>query len=176
MKTRKDLYKETAEMLRIVSTYKVLLREQIYRFFWYKDTDVVDSVLFNLVRQKRLIVEDDIIALTAEHIGKLDMRVINSIWVLLEFIEDITYHTASDFPETVFFFTEKDAFEIVYAAKGQEKIINAWCAVDGAHRRETDIRRIILIEEYEQIYSFEVPAAGFCVVDAAGTVSYYKLE
>jgi len=176
LKTRKDLYEETAELFRIVSVYKALLREQLYRFFWYKDAAVVDNVISNLARRKRIVVQGAIVALSTEHLGKLDMRVVNSIWILLEFIEETSYHTSSNFPATVFFFTEKDAFEIVYAASGQEKIINAWCCVEDTGRRVTDIKRIILIEEYEQICRFEVPAAGFCMVDAAGTVNYYKLE
>jgi len=159
-----------------VSLYKALLKEQIYRFFWYKGAAVIDAVLSNLVKQKRLFVQNGVVALSAEHIRKLDIRVINSIWVLLEFIEEVACHTTSDFPATIFFFTENDAFEIVYAPKGQENLINAWCSVDGSKRRETDVRCIVLIEEYEQIYQFEAPAAGFCMVDKAGTVSYYKLE
>ena len=159
-----------------MSVYKALRRDQLYRFFWYKDAAVVDSVISNLARRKRIVVHGAIVARSAEYLGKLDMRVVNSIWILLEFIEETTYHTSSDFPATVFFFTEKDAFEIVYATAGQEKIVNTWCCVEGTGRRVTDIKRIILIEEYEQICRFEVPATGFCMVDTAGTVSYYKLE
>ena len=176
MKNRKDLYVESIELLRIVSLYKVILKKQVYRFFWYKDPSTIDSILTDLGKRKRIFVQDDIVALSSEHMGNFDVRMINSIWVLLEFIEEITCHTTSDFPSTIFFFTEKDAFEIVYAAKGQENIINAWCSVEGANRRETDVKRIILIEDSEQIYRFEISTAGFCMVDSTGTVSYYKLE
>ena len=54
MKTRKDLYsREAAELLRVVSEYKTLLTEQIYRLFPGKG-HIVKILLAYLVKQGRI--------------------------------------------------------------------------------------------------------------------------
>ena len=55
MKTRNDLYsREAAELLRVVSEYRTLLTEQLYRLFPGK-TPVIKTLLATLVKQVRIV-------------------------------------------------------------------------------------------------------------------------
>ena len=60
--------------------------------------------------------------------------------------------------------------EIVYAASGQEALINHALRDD-----RSGGRRIILVDNPEDIRRIDCPGiSGFCTVDAAGQVHYFK--
>ena len=40
--------------------------------------------------------------------------ILSAFWVLLDFREDITYHTASDFPVALTFYTQSDAYDVIH--------------------------------------------------------------
>ena len=55
MKTREQLYgKEAAGLLRDISSYHCIRREQVYRLYPDKDKAVMDNLLFYLTKQRRI--------------------------------------------------------------------------------------------------------------------------
>ena len=55
MKTREQLYgKEAAGLLRDISNYHCIRREQVYRLYPDKDKAVMDNLLFYLTKQGRI--------------------------------------------------------------------------------------------------------------------------
>ena len=62
-------------------------------------------------------------------------------------------------------------YEIVHVVAGQEALV----AHAMGQNREPGSRRIVLVDEPEQIPLLNFPGiTGFCTVDAAGKVSYYR--
>ena len=91
-------------------------------------------------------------------------------WVLLDFIGQVEYHAPGDFPVKLIFFANGELYEIVYAASGQEALINHALRDD-----RSGGRRIILVDNPEDIRRIDCPGiSGFCTVDAAGQVHYFK--
>ncbi len=173
MRTRENLYaKEAHELIRNITLYKTLTCEQVYRLFPGKESSI-KNLLSVLIKQGRIFYNPDAGRLSAnqECDTTPDMAMIAAFWVLLDFIGRIEFHTASDFPVKISFFSNEELYEIINVPYGQEALISHALSV------KEDSRRIILVESQEQIESICIPGiAGFCSVDPDGTTRYYKLE
>ncbi len=102
--------------------------------------------------------------------AKSDSSLIRAAWVLLDFIGQVEYHAPGDFPVKLIFFANGELYEIIYAASGQEALINHALRDDSSGGR-----RIILVDNPEDIRRIDCPGiSGFCTVDAAGQVHYFK--
>ena len=172
MKTRADLYgREAAELLRIISMYPGLSEKQLCRFYPDKE-DVTKNLLSHLSRQGRTRQAD-----TGGYFpygnsrAETDSGMVRAAWVLLDFIDRAEYHSSSDFPVKIAFFSGGELYEIIHAAAGQEALV----AHALRQSRNSGSRRIVLVDNPEQIPLLEFPGiTGFCTADAAGNVSYYK--
>lgn len=90
----------------------------------------------------------------------------------MDFIGQVEYHAPGDFPVKLIFFANGELYEIVYAASGQEALINHALRDD-----RSGGRRIILVDNPEDIRRIDCPGiSGFCTVDAAGQVHYFKKQ
>jgi len=99
MKTRDDIYnEESADLLRVVKTYRAILFEQALLLFPKKE-DTVRTIIRNLIRQKRLYFDDEknLLCDRAESADSPDYGLIASLWVLLDFKKSILYHNTSPF-------------------------------------------------------------------------------
>ncbi len=175
MKTRKELYsKEATELLRVISEYRTLLAEQVYRLFPGHGS-AVKSVLNHLVSQGRIIydADGDRYSVNEECDAKTDRSMLLAFWVLLDFIDKAEYHFAADFPVKISFFGDGEMYDIIHVPSGQEVLLNH--AMSGLP--DDSSRRIILIDRQAQIKDISIAnTAGFCTVDENGGVCYYKLE
>ena len=93
--------------------------------------------------------------------------------MLLDFREDITYHTASDFPVALTFCTQSDAYDVIHIPEEKEILMNhalsAW--------QEDSPRRIALVDDAGQIPLLHFPGiAAFCTVTPGGKVQYYRKQ
>ena len=96
---------------------------------------------------------------------------VRAAWVLLDFIDKAEYHSSSDFPVKIAFFSGGELYEIIHAASGQEALVSYALR----QSRDSGGRRIVLVDDPGQIPLFTFPGiTGFCTVDAGGNVSYYK--
>lgn len=172
MRTRAEIYgNEAAELLREISMYPGILDGQLCRFHPDKD-DTVRNLLAHLKRQGRVM--------EAEGGGYFpygdcprapDSGMVRAVWVLLDFMERVEFHSSADFPVKAVFFSGGEMYEIVHVVTGQEVLVAHAMGRD----RESGSRRIVLVDEPGQIPFLDFPGiTGFCTVDAAGTVSYYR--
>ena len=172
MKTRADIYgQEATELLRLISLYPGLIQCQLAEFFPGKDSAVVYGLLSHLKRQGRAeqSISGGWFPYGKKH--QADSGLIQSVWVLLDIIDRVEYHSPGDFPAKVIFFSGGEIYEIVYVAVSQEALIAHALKQDARQ----DSRRIVLVEEPDQIPLLDFPSiAGFCTVSSSGQVLYYQ--
>jgi len=175
MKTRADLYgKEAAELLRIVSMYPGLLEQQLCGFFPGKGEAVL-TLLSHLKKQGRIRQEASAwYSFPGDSIPETDHDLRKAVWVLLDFIDRVEFHSASDFPTKLVFFADGELYEIISVPVGQETLISHILHKQGV---EEIGRRILLVENPEQISVLNIPCvSGYCTVGQDGRISYYKKQ
>ena len=172
MKTRADIYgQEATELLRLISLYPGLIQCQLAGFFPGKDSAVVCGLLSHLKRQGRAEESTSGGWLPYGKTLQADSSLIQSVWVLLDVIDRVEYHSPGEFPAKVIFFSGGEIYEIIYVAVGQEALTTHALKQDARQ----DSRRIVLVEEPEQIPLLDFPSiAGFCTVSSSGRVLYYQ--
>ena len=153
--------------------YPGVLEQQLIRFHPGKDT-IVKGLLSQLIRQGRIHCEqDNSYYINGSFAKSKDYAMIKALWVLLDFLDHVEYHSASDFPVKLVFFADGEEYEVICVPQGQEVLINQ------AMRRlkEEYSRRIVIVDSPDQISALDFPSiAGFCMVDLCGAVKYYRLR
>ena len=172
IKTRADIYgHEATELLRIISMYPGLSQKQLCQFYPGR-TDIIKNLLSHLERQGRIMLSD------SGHYFPNDTATteiytlsLHDALPILDFIEKAEYHSSSDFPVKIVFFSSGELYEIIQVAAGQEALVT-----HALHQsRDSGNRRIVLVDNPGQIPLLEFPGiTGFCTVDAGGNVNYYK--
>lgn len=174
IKTRDEIYgKEASDILRVITTYKCLLENQIYRLY-QKNDKVIKNLLSHLTKQGRINYNSELKYYTAskEDEINLDYGLISAFWVLLDFIDQVEYHSICDFPSKICFFADGEVYEIIHVPYEQEVLMNH------AYSQNEDVpRRIVLVDRPEQIDHINiVHTIGYCIVSLDGSVQYFKLE
>jgi len=175
MKTRDELYgQEATGLLRDIAMYPGLRSEQLCRLYPGK-ADQIQKILAHLCKQGRVEKSEDGAYFLQGADGRdVDTGLVRAVWVLLDFIERVEYHSASDFPVKLLFFADGELYEIIYATSGQEALVSH---VLNGKAAENSGRRIVLVDTPEQIGQINISgAAGYCTVNEAGKTSYYKKE
>lgn len=146
MKTRAEIYgNEAAALLRIVTMYPGLNMQQLLCFHPGKE-EIIKTLLSHLQKQGRIFQTDTGGYFPSGWAAKSDSSLIRAAWVLLDFIGQVEYHAPGDFPVKLIFFANGELYEIVYAASGQEALINHALRDD-----RSGGRRIILVDNPEDI-------------------------
>lgn len=174
MKTRAELYgQEATDLLRIISMYPGLSELQLCRFYSDKK-EIVQTLLSHLKRQGRILQNTSGRYFAQGNAPPApDSELCQAVWVLLDFIDRAEFHSVSDFPVKIIFFVSGELYEIISVAVGQETLITHALLQNKEHCG----RRILLVEAPEQISRLEIPSvSGYCTVDSAGKVNYYKKE
>lgn len=173
MKTRADIYrKEAASLIRDITMYRVLTKEQILRLYPGK-REKIEKLLSYLTRQGRIYLVDGLYCAAPEQIETMDRGLFAAVWVLVDFIDQVEYHTAGDYPAEIIFFANGEAFEIVHAAAGKEVLLSNVLA----HTGEAPPRYLVLVDTPEQIEQLQIPnVCGYCTVSPEGEVRYYQKE
>ena len=93
--------------------------------------------------------------------------------MLIDFIDQVDFHSASDFPTKIIFFVQGEVYEIVYVPYGKETLVSH--ILSG--RSEEPPNYIVLVDKPEQISLIEIShVSGYCTVTADGHVHYYQKE
>lgn len=172
MKTRDDLT-EAKELIRIMSMYGALPLQQVVAFFPGR-ADSVRNLISRFVKQKRLHYCADTAILSESPDREAIEGIIPACWVLLAFLDRVQYHTASDFPALISFFTDDDAFDIIVVQEGQENLISHALSYND---NENASKRLIVVDRPEQIPQIHIShVAGFCTVESGGEVSYFNIN
>lgn len=172
MITRADIYgQEAAEILRIISLYPGLQEQQIYGFFPGKE-DKTTNLLSHLKKQGRITLDDTgHLYPYGKQANGIDINMIRSVWVLLDFIDRAEFHSNSEYPVQIIFFADGELYEIVCVTSGQEALVNHALSTKNEHAG----RRIVLVDVPAQIQNLNFPyISGFCTADSSGHISYYK--
>ena len=173
MRNRDELVEEANELIKLISTYKVLKLEQVLRSIRNTEKSVKKSIVNLLHKQNRLYIFDDICSVTEQWTKDFDKGLIKAFWILLDFWDDIIFNDTASFPAKIDFITPDDNFDIIVAEKGHEKMLNVFYE----RVRDATLKHLVAVEDEEQMtkLTFEGIAA-FCIVGNDGRVSYYRNE
>lgn len=173
MKTRAQIYeREAAALLRDISMYHVVAEGQLLRLHPGKE-DKTRNLLSYLVRQGRVWRDGDCYCDTPDGKAGMDRGLFAAVWVLADFIGQVEYHSAGDYPVKIIFFADGEVYEIIHAAQGKEVLLSHVLADPG----EQPSRYLVLVDDPAQITELMIPNVnGYCTVSPNGDVSYYRKE
>lgn len=174
MKTREQIYsKETAELLRNITTYHYVRHDQLLRFFPGKESKI-ENLLSYLTKQGRIFYEPDTELYHDGTEASPDYGMLASIWVLTDFIEKVDYHSPVDFPSDLIFIADGELYEVIYVPIDKEALVEH-ALTQTNHDAE---KRIVIVESTEQLGRLSIPdVTAYCTVDMQiGNVSYFKQE
>ena len=117
MKTRADIYgKDLAEVVRIVTTYHCIHKDQILCLFPDKISKI--KSLLSILSKEGRIRYDFETEMYHDGTEESPSRATRSaLWVLADFIDKVDYHSPADFPSTLIFFAEGQLYEVIYGLK-----------------------------------------------------------
>lgn len=162
---------ELAELTRILSLYKGITLPQIKKCFPTLSKSTISSLIRTLVRRGRAVYQKDSELLQEPFASPLPEGLLPALWVMLDFYPDVIYHTASDYPVLLTFFTPSESFDVIYIPTGKELLINT--ALSACF--EENSRRLAVIEDICQISSLTFPGiTAFCRVSEDGSIQYYQ--
>ena len=173
MKTRDQIYgQEAARLLRDVTMYRALTKPQLLALYPGKKEKIA-ALLNHLVRQGRIFYDSTNDCYHADAEMKQDAGMMAAVWVLIDFIEEVEFHSVSDYPAKLLFFAGVEVYEVIYVPLNQEALINQlW-----VQKEEQPPRRIVLVDMPEQIPRIHIPGcSGYCTVSPAGSVTYFQKE
>ena len=171
MKTRAEIYsKEAADMLRNITTYHYMRHDQFLRLYPGKE-EKIDNLLSFFLRQGRIFRDEHSDLYHDGTEAHADNEMLAALWVLVDFIDRVDYHSSTDFPVKLIFIADG---EVIYVETGGEALIEH--AV--AKQPDDAEKRIVIVESAEQIGKLNIPdVTAYCTVDMnTGAVQYYKQE
>ena len=174
MKTRVEQYrKEAAGLLRDVTMYRCLKEEQVYRLYPGKRSQIENLVAY-FTREGRIWKCGEYCCAEQDGAKELDRGMIAALWVLIDFIEKVDFHSIEDrYPYMITFFADGAVYTIAYAEKGREALVSHILSTD----RDRAENCLIIVESPEQIPEIIAPnITGFCTVTPRGEVQYYRRE
>jgi len=172
-RTREQIYgQEAAGLLRDIAMYRVLTEEQLLRLYPEKQ-DKIRNLLAHLTRQGRIFLENGFYCAAPECTEQIDRSLLAAVWVLLDVIDQVEFHSVGDYPAKIIFLANGEVYEIVHAGQGKEVLISQLLNTPG----EKPSRYLIMVDDPEQIPDLELPNVnGYCTVSPAGEVQYYQKE
>ena len=153
--------------------YPGLSMQQLHKFYPGKE-DVTNSILSHLIRQGRIHYEENCSgyfpALTP---ASKDKELIDAVWVLLDFLDRIEFHSVSDFPVKLIFFADGELYEVISIPAGQEALFTHLLK----QQSDSGGKRILVVEHPQQIAVWDIPfVSGYCTVASDGNITYYKKQ
>ena len=166
---------EAASILRDLSMYKVLTREQLIRLYPGKERKV-EKLLPYMKKQYRIWEVDGFYCTSPDAAKEIDRGLFLSVWVLIDFIDQVSFHAASsEYPGKLVFSVEGEIYEVIYADEGREALVNYLKISQNQDQDRTNY--LILVDKPEQIMELNFPnTCGFCTVSPTGEVEYYQKE
>lgn len=124
MKNRAAIYqREAAEMLHNISLYPGLTENQLCRFFPEKEA-TAKVLLAHMLKEGRVFCDrNGGYYANQEAQNGADKDLSRCVWVLLDFIDQVEYHTVGEFPAAILCFANGELYEIVPTPQGKETMI-----------------------------------------------------
>ena len=162
-----------AKIIRLLSMYHALSLPQLGRLYPELAEGKLLRLLGRLEKAGRLafLPERELILYSKDCVP--NPSTLAAFWVLLDFREDITFHTASDFPVALTFCTQSDAYDVIHIPEEKEMLMNHALSV----YKEDSPRRIAIVDSAGQIPLLHIPGVvAFCTVSPEGKVQYYRKQ
>ncbi|MBR0311155.1 MAG: hypothetical protein IJQ98_02045 [Oscillospiraceae bacterium] len=175
MKTRAQLYQmEASGLLRDLSEYRCLKKEQVYGLYPGKEK-VIKNLLVYLLRSGRISRVDDYYCDAPESVQEIDRSLIDAVWVLIDFIDQVEYHATGNFPVKIVFCANNEVYEIIHAGVGKEALVSY--IASERKKDENATKFIVMVDKPEQIDELRTDnAVGYCTVAPDGKVQYFQKE
>lgn len=153
--------------------YPGLSMQQLYGF-WPRKEDIVTNLLSHFIRQGRIHYEESCSGyFPVQTPTSKDKELTDAVWVLLDFLERVEFHSVSDFPVKLIFFADGELYEVISIPVGKEGMLTHILN----QQKEGIGKRILMVEDPNQIATLEIPfVSGYCTVASDGKVSYYKKQ
>ena len=161
------------EITRLLSMYHALDLSQLRRLYPELTEGKLLRLLGRLEKAGRLafLPERELVLYSKDCVP--NPSTIAAFWVLMDFREDITFHTASDFPVALTFYTQSDAYDVIHIPEEKEILMNHALSA----YKEDAPRRIAIVDNAGQIPLLNIPGiAAFCTVTPEGKVQYYRKQ
>ena len=171
MKLNKFDEQEAVKLLGILSLYKTLQYRQLIRLFPAGKEEIINSLIRRFIRESRFFYDEasDNLSISEELLKKPDKSLITAFWVLLDFIDKAEFHTVSDYPVQISFFSADEIYEIIYIASGKEALTGY-----ALGQSKSAAKRLVIIDSIEQIKEIAVADVKcFCIV-TDGKIEYFK--
>ena len=165
---------EAASLLRDVSMYRCLTKEQIYGLYPGKYT-VIKNLLSYMEKQGRIVRVGRYYCDSQESIKELDRSLLAAVWVLVDFMEQVEYHATARYPAKIVFCADGEVYEIIHAGVGKEALVS-YITLE-REKDENPTKYLVLVDRPEQIEELQTDnAIGYCTVAPDGKVQYYRKE
>lgn len=173
MKIRDQNYsQETTALLRDISMYQALREDQLLQMYPGKQA-IIRKLLAYMSKQHRIVYEDGLYFPAPGRPDHIDFGLLAAVWVLVDFIDRVEYHSVGDFPAKLIFIADSEVYEVVHMEAGREALLSQ---VMG-RKEEKPSRYLVLVDSPEQINGLELPnVCGYCTVAPNGAVEYYQKE
>ena len=114
LKNRAAIYqREAAEMLHNISLYPGLTEEQLCRFFPEKEA-TAKTLLAHMLKEGRIFcAENGRYYANQEAQNGADKDLSRCVWVLLDFIDQVEYHTVGEFPAAILCFANDALYDLL---------------------------------------------------------------
>lgn len=123
MRNREQIYgQEAAGLLRNITVYHCMRRDQLLRLYPGKE-GVIENLLRYLVKQQRIFYNTDRDCYGDVPDCREDRELTAALWVLLDFIEKVEYHSPDNMPAKLVFFADGEVYEVVYVGPGREDAV-----------------------------------------------------
>ena len=127
MRNREQIYgQEAAGLLRNITVYHCMRRDQLLRLYPGKE-GVIENLLRYLVKQQRIFYNTDRDCYGDVPDCREDRELTAALWVLLDFIEKVEYHSPDNMPAKLVFFADGEVYEVIYVSPGKEALLQHAC-------------------------------------------------
>lgn len=169
----KEQENDLTTIIRLLSMYHALSLRQLQKCFPTLSEEKLSMLLHRLEKSGRLAFSEewDMVLCSKEHTP--NPAVTAAFWVLLDFLPEVIYHTVSEFPVALTFYTESDAYDVIYVPEEKEILINHALSV----YPQDAPRRLVIVSQPKQMSVIRFPGiAAFCTITKDGQVQYYKKQ
>ena len=169
----KEQQNHLTEIVRLLSMYQSLTFQQFQKLYPELSEERLLALIRRLEKSGRLTYSSTEETLLFSKDCVQDPATIAAFWVLLDFQPDIIYHTVSEFPVTLTFYMQTDAYDVIYIPEEKEMLINHALSAYS----EDAPKRVVIVNRSDQIALVNFPGiAAFCTVTKCGQVQYYKKQ
>ena len=156
MKIRDQNYsQETAALLRDISMYRALREGQLLQLYPGKQA-IIRKLLAYMSKQHRIVYEDGLYFPAPGRPDHIDFGLLAAVWVLVDFIDRVEYHSVGDFPAKLIFIADSEVYEVVHMEAGREALLSQ---VMG-RKEEKPSHYLVLVDSPEQINGLGLPTFG----------------